>query len=494
MSDVQDKKVVIMGLGLHGGGLAAAQWFFKHGARVCVTDIKTADQLRVSIGKLQSFSEEYAQTRTAGLFHPIEYVLGGHRTEDFRSADLIIQNPGVPSNSEYIGIARSAHIPIENEVSFFFLLTPNIRKIGVTGTKGKSTTTMLIYEILKRQYPDMFVVGVATPQGSIGYFEILDDILEQQEKKSDSPIVMELSSWQLEFLEPHQLSPHIAVITNIMADHLNRYAGMEQYSDAKKNIYLFQKDSDVVILNYDNAATRRIGEEGVPARRLYFTCSDYSAMVGAFIKKEKDGADMIVITDGERYEQFCPTSIVTLPGDHMVQNILAALLVAHEYGIPSPIACRAVHEFKGMQGRLEYIGECKGRTFYNDTTATTPDACNAALRALDPNGRRNIILIAGGADKNLSFDPLVPLLEKTVFSIILLSGTATPNLASAIMKSNFSGHVDMANSMKEAVSKAWQYSREGDSIVLSPACASYGMFIHEFDRGSQFINEIQHLF
>ncbi|MDO8571698.1 MAG: Mur ligase family protein, partial [bacterium] len=224
MDRFRNKNVVVMGLGLHGGGLAAAKWFYKHGAHVIVTDMKSAHELRASVEKLYDFCDEYASTHPSEKFIPVTYVLGEHRLDDFKDADLVIQNPGVPRESEYLAAARQAQVPIENEVTLFFLLTPKTKKIGVTGTKGKSTTTMIIYEILKRVYSDTQVVGVATPQGSVGFFEILDEVLERETEGKPVYVVMELSSWQLELLEYHSFSPQIAVVTNVMRDHLNRYS------------------------------------------------------------------------------------------------------------------------------------------------------------------------------------------------------------------------------------------------------------------------------
>jgi len=488
----QNKKVVIMGLGLHGGGLAAAKWFFKHGARVIVTDMKNAHDLRISIEKLSDFCDTYTSIHPRQNVNPIEYVLGEHRLEDVKTADLIIQNPGVPRESEYLVAARQADVKIENEVSLFFLLTPHVKKIGITGTKGKSTTTMFIYEILKRVYADTHLVGVATPEGSVGFFEILDEVIEHQEKGMSAPVIMELSSWQLELLDQHTSSPDIAVITNVMRDHLNRYATMEHYADAKKNIYQYQTSSDSIVLNYDNQRTREMGLAGVPGQLYWFSAENQSPSRGVFLKRE-DTRSSICFSTGQDVDTVCRTDVLRIPGVHVLQDALAAVTVAKILHIPDETICAALSAFKGVRSRLEYITEIEGRTFYNDTTATTPDACIAALQTLDKGNKKRIILIAGGGDKHLEFKEVGQVVTQHVSALILLAGTATPLFATSVAEAGFTKVMDMANSMQEAVMKAWKHSKKNDSIVLSPACTSFGMFTNEFDRGEQFIREIERL-
>ena len=184
------KKVVVMGLGLHGGGLPVAQWFFAHGAEVIVTDLKKRHELLVTIEALDAYCRSYRLARADQRFISLEYALGGHRERDFRNSDLVVQNPAVPRESEFLRIARESNIPIENETSLFFALTRDIQKLGVTGTRGKSTTTTLLHEMIRCAYPDSQITSVALPSGSKGGFEVLDAAHAAQKREYRTPVVM----------------------------------------------------------------------------------------------------------------------------------------------------------------------------------------------------------------------------------------------------------------------------------------------------------------
>src|SRR6266702_3108408 len=239
MIDIRGKRVLVMGLGLHGSGIAAARYAAQHGAIVRVTDLRSAQVLAPSIQAL------------AGL--PVEYVLGQHRNEDFLWAEIVIRVPGVKRNSPYLQIAREHGAAIELEIALFFQECPG-RIIGVTGTRGKTTTTTLIYEILRAS-------GLpAVLGGNVAGVETLS-LLPQI--TPETLVVLELSSWQLEGLAPHAISPSVSVMTNVYPDHLNTYEGMEDYAAAKATIFRHQHTTDLAIFNYDNPWTRRLGEEAV---------------------------------------------------------------------------------------------------------------------------------------------------------------------------------------------------------------------------------------
>src|SRR5258707_2849746 len=244
MIEIRGKRVLVMGLGLHGSGIAAARYAAQHGAIVRVTDLRSAQVLAPSIQAL------------AGL--PVEYVLGQHRNEDFLWAEIVIRVPGVKRNSPYLRIAREHGAAIELELALFFQECPG-RIIGITGTRGKTTTTTLIYEILHAS-------GVpAVLGGNVAGVETLS-LLPQI--TPETLVVLELSSWQLEGLEPHNLSPSVAVMTNIYPDHLDTYSDMDEYVAAKANIFRHQHADDLAIFNYDNPWTRRLGEQA-PARTWF---------------------------------------------------------------------------------------------------------------------------------------------------------------------------------------------------------------------------------
>ena len=234
-TDYRDKKVTVMGLGLQGSGVAAAQFFARRGAFVIVTDIKTKDKLADSLLKLKEFKN-------------ITYVLGQHRPEDFKNANLVIKGPGVPNNSKYLDIARANKIPIDTEAGIFIANATN-PIIGITGTRGKTTTTHLVYEILKLYGRKALLGGNISGKPLLGMLD---------KAKKDTLLVLELSSFQLEGMLPHKKSPHISIITNFGADHLNRYKDLDSYHKSKEAIVCYQQKDDFAVLNYDDEKVRSL--------------------------------------------------------------------------------------------------------------------------------------------------------------------------------------------------------------------------------------------
>ena len=404
----KNKKVTIMGLGLLGGGVGVAKFFCQQGAEVLVTDSKTKRQLKESVDKLKGLS--------------IEFVLGKHRKEDFINTDLVIKNPGVPADSPYLKIAKKHKIPIKTDVSIFFDLC-QAPIIGITGTKGKSTTATLIYLLLKKKYNKTFLAGNI----GISPLEILSKITEK------SKVVLELSSFELEDLKK---SPHIAVITTLFPDHLNRYKNFRKYIEAKKPIFKYQKKNDILILNYDNPEVKKLASEA-PSKVLFFRNSCISA----------------------------------------------ALAVAKLFKISKKDIKKVLSNFKGVPNRQELIAAKKGIRYINDTTATTPQSVILAINTFKkrfPNS--GIILIAGGLDKNLNYKNLAEEIKRNVSSLILLPGTAS----NKIKRELGSFKINWARSMKEVVKKAVSLAQKGDIVLLSPGAASFNLFKNEFDRGEQF--------
>src|SRR5581483_9538050 len=235
--DLRGKRVLIMGLGLQGSGMAAARYASQQGAIVRVTDMQSPDVLAPSVQALD------------GL--PIEFVLGQHREEDFIWADIVIRNPGVPRTSPYLLLAQEHGARIEMEIGLFFLACPG-RIIGVTGTRGKTTTASLLYEIVRASGAHTILGGNVA---GVETLSLLPQIT------AETLVVLQLSSWPLEGLAPHAISPSVAIMTNIYPDHLNTYSGMEEYAEAKANIFRYQSPGDIAVFNYDNDWTRRFGEE-----------------------------------------------------------------------------------------------------------------------------------------------------------------------------------------------------------------------------------------
>ena len=413
MKSFKDKKVVIMGLGLLGGGVGAAKFFAKQGANVLVTDLRTRKELKESIKKLKKFDQ-------------IRFVLGKHRKEDFINADLIIRNPGVPRESKYLKIAKDNDIPVKTDVDIFFDLC-SAPIIGITGTKGKSTVATLIYLFLKKKYSKTFLAG------NIGVSPL--ELLNKIDRKSK--VVLELSSFELEDLKK---SPKVAVITILFPDHLNRYKDFKHYVNAKKSIFKYQKKDDILVLNND-PETKKL-------------CSEAKSKVYFF----------------------------------KGSNVEAAVLVAELFKIPKNDIKKVLSNFKGVAHRQEFVVEKKGIKYFNDTTATNPEAVIFAIETFKKRfPKSRIVLIAGGEDKKLSYRSLARSIKHDVDHVVLLPGTGSNKLKKGLSKFYF------VKSMKQAVKKASYLAQKGDVVLLSPGAASFNLFENEFDRGNQFVRAVKKL-
>ncbi len=495
-NNLKNKKVTVMGLGLHGGGVACVNWLAKQGAKVTVTDLKTKKDLRLSVDKVIKGKD-------------VKFVFGKHHQSDFKKADLIVQNPGVPRESEYLKIAKKANVPIENEASLFFKYCP-AKIIGVTGTRGKSTTSSLIYEILR-------VSSFCHPESSSRVCEMPKQVRHDKKKvkakvwlaglpqkpmleildkaRKNDLVILELSSWQLEILGENKLSPEVAVFTNIYPDHLNRYSGMKEYIAAKKNIFMWQNSSGFSILNLDNFETKKAGES-VKGQRFWFSKKYFSEQNGVFL----DG-DIICFRRDGQVSRLADRKSIKLAGRHNLENILAALSVAGIFKIKSNSIRKVLADFSGLPGRIELIREINGIEYINDTTATTPDGAIAAIQSLSQKNnirplrtkkQKNIILIAGGDTKNIpdkKYEELSRFVRQKCKAVILFSGKGSDQFSAGLKKNNFRPLISKANTMLKAITIAKSFAEAGDIILLSPACSSFNLFKNEFDRGRQF-NEI----
>jgi UDP-N-acetylmuramoylalanine--D-glutamate ligase len=426
-SQFKNKKVLVMGLGLNGGGVGVAKFFYKQGAKVLVTDLKTKEQLKDSLQKLKGLK--------------IEYALGGHKEEDFKNADLIIKNPDVPNSSPYLEVARKHGVQIETDVTLFFKLSGAFI-IGVTGTKGKSTTASLIFHLLKTKYHNVFLAGNI----GVSPLEILPKI-----KKGDY-VVLELSSFELENLKQ---SPDIAVITNVFPDHLNRYANMQEYVEAKKAIFKYQNKNDYLLLNKEDVGLKEFVKE-IKAKVIYYSKENLN------------------------FEGF------KLFGDHNKYNLAAAVEVARLVKVPENYIVKALKTFN----RQEFVRTVDGVKYFNDTTATMPESAIVAMEAFSgsfPNAK--LIFICGGQNKGLEFLEMADKIKKYVDILIMLPGTASDKIKESLQNYEF---IDVF-SMEEAVKKAKENAKRGDVVVLSPGAASFNLFKNEFDRGNQFVKFVKKL-
>ncbi len=423
------KRVTVVGLGLLGKRLGDIAFLAECGAEVLVTDFKSTEELAPSIEKLAKYKN-------------IEYVLGEHRLEDFENCDFVLKGQGVPLDSPYIAHAREKGIPIEMDESLFVKLTPEVKIVGVTGTRGKSTVTVLIYEILKASGARVHLGGNIKGTAALPLLK---------EVKDGDIVVLELSSWQLQGFGEAKISPHISVFTNFMPDHMNYYKNdIKQYFSDKEHIYKFQKANDVLVLG-----------------------SSMKGMVEA-VKSKVINADVGSIPKNWK---------VKLKGGHNLENIACAVEVAKVLDVPEEITKKVVENFGAISGRLELVKNIRGVDIYNDTNSTTPDATMAALNSFSDK----VILIMGGMDKGLDVKELEAVLPKNTKKVLLLPGSGSEK----IKNSNID--LQKVSDLKEAVQEAMKQAKDGDVILFSPAFASFNMFKNEYDRGEKFMEIVKDL-
>ena len=432
-----------MGLGLLGKGLGDALFLARVGARLTVTDLKSEKELASSIKALKKYKN-------------IRFVLGRHEMEDFESVsyrtDFVLKAQGVPLDSPYIAHANKNKIPIRMDDELAISLFPkNITIVGVTGTRGKTTVATLIHHILKKS-------GVRSHlAGNIQGVATLD--LVAKVKEGDI-VVLELSSWQLQGFHARKISPHIGVFTNFKDDHLNYYKGSRQkYFFDKSAIFKYQTKNDILILG--SKAPKCLG-----------------------VKAKKMIADKKLVPKDWK---------IKIPGEHNLENIASALLVAGALGVSITKIKKAVESFSGVHGRLQFVKEVRGIKIYNDNSSSTPDSTLTALKALSKsstlNDLRSTILILGGADKGLNMSLLVKAIHKYCKAIVLLDGSGTLKLkvGSITLPFNYAGNLE------DAVAFAMDFAQNGDTVLFSPAFASFGMFVNVYDREKEFMKIVGRL-
>ncbi|OGK24831.1 UDP-N-acetylmuramoylalanine--D-glutamate ligase [Candidatus Roizmanbacteria bacterium RIFCSPHIGHO2_02_FULL_38_11] len=428
------KKVLVVGLGLQGGGVGVAKFFAQIGAKVKVTDKKTRQQLNQSINKLIAFD--------------ISYTLGRHELSDFLESDIIFKAPKMRWDDPLIRAAQEKGITVEMETSFFSELCP-APIIGITGTRGKSTTTMMIYEILKKYSGRIVHLAGNIPQTST--IQLLNSI-----HKKDL-VVMELSSWQLSGFHRKKISPHIAVLTNFYPDHLDYYKSMDEFLFDKKAIYLYQKSKDYLIAN--KSLKEIVAKDIKEGKNIYFSSSDF------------------------------PGNLLHLKGVHNKENAAATLAVAKILNLDLYRCIDTLTYFKGLPYRQEIIAEKGGVVFINDTTSTTP---TAAIKALETFSSYSIVLILGGNSKRLPANVLIDRLTDT-YKIVLLKGSFTDEIITEL-KYKFPGKITIPyDNLEAAVKKAYDLAKQklaidkrSACVLFSPGATSFAMFNNEFHRGDEF--------
>jgi len=427
-----------MGLGLLGRGVGDVAFLAECGADVLVTDLKTEAELAGSLLQLKE--------------HNITYVFGEHRREDFESRDLILVAAGVPLDSPYLEHARAKGVHYTQSAALFSKLS-GVPLIGVTGTRGKSTVTHMIHHVLTRATEGASVLLGGNVRG-VSNLQLL------KEAEEGSLAVFELDSWQLQGFGWEKISPQVAVFTTFMPDHLNYYKGDEDaYFADKANIFLYQEDHGVLVTT--------------PA--LLERIEKFAASKGLTLQQEIALADSSTLPAD--YE-------LLVPGEHNRLNAALAHKALLATGLSDEEVLVHLNTFPGLPGRLEFLGEYSGVKIYNDNNATTPAATLAALQALGKENKKNLVLIMGGADKAIDMNELAVAIPQYAKHVTLLPGTGTDRVKSMIKGTEVS-------SVMDALQDAYAHTEEGDSIVFSPAFASFGLFKNEYDRNDQFVEAVK---
>ncbi len=436
----KNKKIIIMGLGLLGRGIGVAKFLAKHGAELLITDLKTEQQLASSLKQLKKFKN-------------IKYILGQHRIEDFQQGDMLIKAAGVPLDSIYLAEARKNNIPIEMDASLFAKFT-KAKIIGITGTRGKSTVTQMIYHGLKKYYRkgNVFLGGNVRGLATLPLLEKVKD---------NDVVVLELDSWQLQGFGEAKISPQIAVFTTFMNDHMNYYKNdMQRYFDDKAKIFEHQTEKDFLVIS-EQAMLQ------IKKRTQYGKIKSKITVVN---------------------EDAIRNLKTKLIGEHNKTNIALAVEVLKLMKLNQKQIKQAIATYPGEPGRLQMILKRNGVAYYNDNNATSPDACVAALNSLYKN-EKNIVLICGGADKEFNFNDMLEVIANTTKNVVFIKGTATDKILNILPK-DFPEYV-VVDSMPLAVKEARKSVKKGDVILLSPGAASFGVFKNEYDRNDQFVKYVK---
>ncbi len=448
------KKVTVIGLGLLGRGVGDTAFLAECGADLIVTDMKPKEELAESLEKLSGFSN-------------ITYTLGEHREDDFKGRAMILKASGVPHNSPYIEIARKDGAEIAMSGALFAKLS-SIPVIGVTGTRGKSTVTHMIHHVLAQVTEGAPVLLGGNVRG-VSNLQLLKDVHD------DSLAVLELDSWQLQGFGEYAISPHIAVFTNFMEDHLNYYLkgglshteAMDAYFADKAHIFMHQEDSGVLITT-----------ESVFSRAQEFAKGKHITL-----------GQEVRLVDSSILPEDC---LLAMPGEHNRLNAALATEALRATGLTLEEIFTGLATFPGVPGRLEYLGEKDGVKIYNDNNATTPQA---TIRGIEAVARgKNVLLIAGGSYKEVDPSPLVPLIDKYCKHVVLIPGTGTDRLH-IMFRENLTANrkVKEVDSLKKAVEVALAHGEQGDVILFSPAFASFDTYKNEYERNDEFCRIISEM-
>lgn len=431
------KKVTVMRVGLIGRGIGDTRYMAEAGADIVVVDAAPQAVMQPAVDALSDLPN-------------ITFKFGPYDFNDFKDSDFVLVGAGAPLDEPVLVACREAGIPLKQSAALFAELS-GIPIVGVTGTRGKSTVTHMIHHVLSTTFEGSILLG--------GNVRGLSNLQLLKQVEEDSIAVMELDSWQLQGFGWAKRSPHIAVFTNFMADHMNYYHGdMEAYFSDKANIFRYQSDSDVFI------TTPEVFEW---AKKLQ------SVTLG----------QEVVLVD----ESLIPTDAkLAMPGDHNRLNAALAYQALAALGLNEEEIFAGLASFPGVEGRLQNLGEINDVKIYNDNNATTPQAVVVGLQAVGNSDDKNVILIAGGAYKELDPQVLIDEIPKYCKKVVLLAGTGTDMLKEKI-------DAEVVESVETAVKAGLAVGEPGDVLLFSPGFASFGMFKNEYERNDEFVRVIHNL-
>jgi UDP-N-acetylmuramoylalanine--D-glutamate ligase len=456
--DLIGKNITILGFGLEGA--AAAEFLIDRGAKITIFEQKGQTNL----------DEGYTNTVERLLEKGVQFHFGATESSEAVPMDFLVRSPGVPLSHPLVKTAQNKGVPITSGTALFFEECP-APIIGVTGTKGKGTTSSLIYTMLREAGRKARLVGnIGEPA-----LKILSEVT------ADEVIVYELSSFQL--LEVSK-SPHLAIVLMVTQDHLDFHGSVSEYAKAKANIVRYQTEGDMVVANIDYDGSRRIAESS--SAKKFWVSRRRSVAEGCFIE---DGM-IVVARDGTR-EVIASTQSVALPGAHNLENVCAAVMAGLLFELPVEVIRTALQEFRGLPHRLQLVGEKNAVRYYDDSISTTPESTIAAIESFDAPK----ILILGGSSKGADFAELAKnIVNSNSILAIIGIGEEWPRIREELRKQEVKiRFIEGCSTMKEIVATAREIARPGDVILLSPGCASFGMFESYKDRGEQFVKAVSNL-
>ncbi len=442
--NVADKKVLVFGSGI--SGIGAVKLLEKHGADVILYDGND----KLDPEKIREKLEEGCKA---------EIIFGSLPEEILAELDLAVLSPGVPTDLPIVNAMREKKVPIIGEVELAYQFGKG-DILAITGTNGKTTTTTLLGQIMRDYQDDVFVVGnIGNP-----YTIAADEMTER------SIAVAEMSSFQLETIADFR--PNVSAILNYTPDHLNRHHTMEAYIKAKENIAKNQNENDICVLNYEDEIMRKFSEN-LKAQVLFFS-SQHKLEKGIYLEN-----DNIIYKNPEEV-LVCNVNELQILGIHNYENVMAAVCMAAAYGVPMESIQKTIKAFSGVEHRIEYVTEKKGVAYYNDSKGTNPDAAIKGIQAMN----RKTVLIGGGYDKDSVYTEWIESFEGKVKKLILI-GATKEKIAADAEKCGFHDYV-FAETFEEAVLMAADLAESGEAVLLSPACASWGMFPNYEVRGEKF--------